>query len=143
MISFQENPFRWMLDGITLAIYKEFGKEYGIYADSSGQDLKTPYFTVKDISPSRGKEISNTYRFNLLFMVQYFPKSETAQQAEITDVLNRLYNCLEKVNCINGTKMEPNITDNILSFQVSYQFRGTEKMNFDTAGNMKIDYAAR
>ena len=67
-------------------------------------------------------QVGTMYRFENLFLVQYFPASQEARN-ECMNVQMRLYQALEYIEADGwkrGEEMEGEMEENVLHFQVQY-----------------------
>ena len=112
-------------NGISNAIYKEFGERYGIESESIEQDLQEPCFFIACIDTSIKRYPSNRYLSKNQFCVHYFPETEKVNE-ECADVAERLQFCLEEIcaggDLVRGTGMESKVDDDVLQFFVDYNF---------------------
>lgn len=116
-----------IINGISAALYEEFGKQYHIYTDEVKQGLKTPCFFVFVNEPESKLFRGKRYYKELPFVVQYI-KDETDTSIVVNQVNERLFECLEEINADgmvrNGTDMHSNYEEKegVLSFFVNYNF---------------------
>lgn len=114
------------ISAVCIAINTEFGDSYEIYTETIEQGLQEPCFFVQCINPSISKEMTNRKLNSLLFMVQYFPESNTDAYAEINDVIERLYSCLASIDykgvTVEGSDIDKNVNDKVLNFNITYDF---------------------
>ena len=112
-----------IIDGISEALNKEFGDTYEIYTEKIEQGLKEPCFSIVLLQPSINQFLGQRYYRKNLFCVYYFPASKEAK-SECFDVEERLMNALEYISIdselIRGTDMRGEMTDEVLSFMVSF-----------------------
>jgi hypothetical protein len=123
-----------MNNEVILAVVKALNEEfnaddkYEIYSEEIKQDLKEPAFFIQLLNPSVRGYLGKRYLNQLHILIQYFPKSATAYQAECVDIGERLQWLLEWITCagddapIQGTNMHHEITDGVLNFFVDYKF---------------------
>ena len=113
-----------LINGIATAIHAEFGDAYEIYIEDVEQGLTEPCFLITLANASMEQQLSETYLFDHLFLVQYFPSTQEARN-ECMDVQFRLYPVLEYIEAgdrlRHGEKMEGEIVDDVLQFQVQYR----------------------
>lgn len=112
-----------LTDGIVAAIHEEFGDEYEIYIENVEQGLTEPCFLITLASANMEPRLKDTYQFDLLFLIQYFPVSQEARR-ECGEVQLRLYQALEYIEADGlkrGEEMEGEIVDEVLRFQVQYR----------------------
>lgn len=85
-----------VMAGITDALYGEFGNSYEIYKEASMQDMKEPAFFVQSATPEIKKQLTDRWKAELLFTIQYFPESAEPKQ-EMNDIFCRLAMCLDLI----------------------------------------------
>lgn len=114
-----------IIDGISNAIYKEFGDGYDIYTESIEQGLQEPCFSILCISPTNELFLGKRYKRTNQFMVQYFPSSSEPYN-ECNSTMERLFDCLEYIeldgDLIRGTGGKGQIVDGVLNYQIDYDF---------------------
>lgn len=122
-----------MIDEITKAIakriYELFGSEYEVYVDKVEQGLKEPCFYIFCVM--QDKEIFSQLRHKRrnVFDISYFPK--TNQTSELHKVSGKLmdgmcYIELSDGSKIRGTEMAIETVDDVLHFQVEYNYIALE-----------------
>lgn len=114
-----------VLTGITDALYEEFGDEYEIHKEASKQDMEEPAFFVRCATPDLEKQLGNRRNADVLFIIQYFPKSKEIPKQEINDVYERLSSCLELIEA-NGKKVRgavkcKDISSDVLTLTAEYK----------------------
>jgi len=123
-----------ILDGITDALYEEFGDDYNIYIEEEEQSVQEPCFFVNLLETSNFKKIMGRYYSTNSYCITYYPKTE--QQAreenvyydpnvECNTVTDRLTECLEYITLnsgvvLHGTEIKAKVSNKILSFFVDY-----------------------
>lgn len=85
-----------IVNGISNALYSEFGQKYRIYKEFIEQGLKEPCFSILCISPSIKKGLGNRYEKNNNFCIHYFAESKNFR-TECMEVFERMVNCLEYI----------------------------------------------
>lgn len=116
-----------IINGISEAIYKEFGEEYEIYTEEVKQGLKEPCFSIICINPTHELFRQNRYFKQHQFCIHYFPSTEE-KRTECFAITERLYKCLEYIEIkedeatskIRGSSMNGEYIDDILNFFVNY-----------------------
>lgn len=115
-----------LIEGIAKALDAEFGDAYTIYTETIEQDLREPCFLITCISPKSRQFLGRRYLREHLFLIQYFPESKEAPRAECMEVQDRLYGAVEFITADgrlrNGTGMQGEYLDEVLHFQVQYNF---------------------
>ena len=113
--------------GISNAIYAEFGSDYEIYVDDVKQGLNEPCFFIKALNSTNNRYLGNRRKLTNPFVIQYFPKSNKPK-TECNDVSDRLMNILDMITVdedkILGSNMQCQVTDNVLTCTVNYNFFG-------------------
>lgn len=120
-----------IIDGISEALFAEFGKKYEIYTESVEQGLTEPCFSITCINPTNELFRNKRYFRKNQFCIHYFPSTQEKKN-ECNAVLERLYNCLEYIE-INeiidgnknssktmGTEMHGEYSDGVLNFFVNF-----------------------
>lgn len=109
------------------ALYEEFGDSYSIYTEEIEQGLDNPCFLITNVVHTHDAKLSNRYKDNNSFMVQYFPESDTDYLGEINNVVSSLEDVLEWITVdsskVHGLNMTSNVVDRVLNFQVDYNVR--------------------
>lgn len=112
-----------IIDGISIAINKEFGDAYEIYTESIEQGLNEPCFSILCLNPTNELFLNKRYFRTNQFCIQYFPSSDEPR-LECNDVLERLFDCLEVISVngdlTSGTRMKSELVDGVLNFFVNY-----------------------
>lgn len=113
-----------IIEAISIALNKEFGDEYRVYADNVEQGLVEPCFFVSCVSQSEKLFMGKRYFIENLFCVQYFPKDLSREKEECNETAQRLFNCLEWLKVAEdltmGTKLRGELVGGVLSFFVNY-----------------------
>ena len=112
-----------IIDGISEAINQEFGDGYDIYTESIEQGLEEPCFSILCLNPTNDLFLGKRYKRINQFMIQFFPASDEKNK-ECNTVMERLFDCLEIItvqgDLTRGTKMNGEMVDGVLNFQVNY-----------------------
>lgn len=128
-----------MLNGVTKAIYDEFGEDYQVYAENLNAELEKPCFTVRVLDTTLQRLLNITYQFDDIYMVQFFPADDSpTPQKDCRNARFGLMCCLEDVLGIQGTKMSSKIVDNVLSFSVNYKYFGSRSDGSVPVENLSI-----
>ena len=114
-----------IIDGILAALSEEFGDEYTLYTESVKQGMKEPCFFVFCISPNTRVFRGRRYYHENQFAIQYLTAADEPR-TECANVAERLFACLELItvdgDLMRGTEMDADISDEVLTFTVSYNF---------------------
>ncbi len=114
-----------IVEAVSLALNKEFGDDYKIYAEEAEQDMENPCFFVICNTPRNTLFRGKKYFRSHIFCIQYIPSTENIL-TECNHVIERLFACLEYISVddilIRGKKMEPEVKDDVLYFFVNYDF---------------------
>lgn len=119
-----------IIDGISERLYDTFGSDYEIYTEVTEQGIKEPCFMITLISPSGSRMLSDRVKREILFCIQYLPE-EGDKLKDINDMIDDLYWALDTIDTIDdegntvivrGTDMYSEITDQVLSFFVNYNY---------------------
>ena len=112
-----------IIDAIAEALFQEFGEDYEIHADKVEQGLNPKSFIIRCLNPTMNKHLGNVYLRTNQFSVQYIP-SDVDPITECTNVMERLFECLEDVTVldriVHGAELHGVIADDILTFTVNY-----------------------
>lgn len=114
-----------IVNGISNALYSEFGQKYRIYKEMIEQGLKEPCFSILCISPSIKKGLGDRYEKNNNFCIHYFAESKNFR-TECMEVFERMADCLEYISVsgdlVRGTNIrsEEVTEDGIMHVFVDY-----------------------
>ena len=120
-----------------------------IYKAVIRQGISTPCFLITSLKPSNARFLGDRRKINTQFSIQYFVSEDTLEPLqECNDVADRLMYALEMIkvdgNLIHGTNPDVNISDEVLTFTINYNFFGykvTDKEpafeNIDVKGGLK------
>lgn len=120
-----------LLDGITNAIYEEFGDDYEIYTSRVTQGLNEPCFIVRCLNPMNNLALGNistqTRReTTTVFAIQYFPTKDDSEEIyiEFDEVFERLVSCLEFItvsgDLVRGYDFSSDESDGVMTFYATY-----------------------
>lgn len=141
-----------IIKGIIKALNDEFGTDETrkiIYKDVIRQGIITPCFLITSLKPSNARFLGDRRKINTQFSIQYFVSEDALEPLqECNDVADRLMYALEMIevdgNLIHGTNPDVNISDEVLTFTINYNFFGykvTDKEpafeNIDVKGGLK------
>lgn len=112
-------------DGVTNAIYSEFGSGYKIYTEDISQGLTEPSFFVAILEPFRTQLLNCRQKLTVPVDVHYFPSTKNKNR-EIADVIERLFEALRFIDLANNDKlgafdMRAGIVENVLHFFAEYR----------------------
>lgn len=110
-------------EGISKALYEEFGDGYTIYAEEARQDMKEPCFFILCVVPTHELFLGRRYYEEHRFCIHYMPSDKNSYRQECHVVADRLNYCLERIDVdgsLRGTKMSHEISDGVLLFFVKY-----------------------
>lgn len=112
-----------IIDGISKAIFAEFGAGYEIYTESIEQGLQQPCFSILPLNPTNELFFGKRYKRTNPFMIQFFPATDEPNQ-ECHAVMERLFDCLETITVehdqTRGTNMSGEIVDGVLHVQINF-----------------------
>lgn len=133
-----------IIDGISKAINTKFGDSKEIYTESVEQGLNPPCFLIECIDSDNNRVIKDRYKTQNQFCIHYFPSIDTKEKrAECFDVLNDLYDCLDKITLENdlvlGSEKRGKVDDEVLHFFINFDFFIIIKNNED---NLFESYSA-
>lgn len=128
---------------IAIRLHQIFGVDYEIYTDTVEQGLKEPCFFILCLNQS--KEPLSQFRFKRqnTYDIHYFPKSTKAE--EVSNVTDCLFDGMSFIQTnsglIRGTKMQAEVTDGILHFQVQYNYICVEELvQNEPMEKIEVDY---
>ena len=122
---------RKIIDGITEALYEEFGENVNIYVDDISQGLEEPCFFVQLINASNQIFCGKRRRLVNQFSVQYYAKNPN-DRLECVDVFERMNDCLEYIS-VDGAPMGvtdmqlADISDGVMTVTMNYNLYGFRK----------------
>lgn len=120
-----------IIEGISSAIYEEFGSEFTIYSEEVKQGLKEPCFIISCVRTGHIPEMRRGYTQNNLFWVQYIPKENGREKAECCAAAERLERCLKYItvggDLVRGVDIHHETNDGVLTFSVTYKVRVVEQ----------------
>ena len=133
-----------IIDGISRAIWAEFGEKYEIYTQEVKQGLKKPCFSVLCINPVFKQYLGKRYFSMNQFCVYYFPENDIDNFKECNEVSERIFDCLELItvdkDIIRASNINSNINDGVLIFTVNYNlFVYKNKNSLSNMENIKQD----
>lgn len=114
-----------IVNGITKAIYAEYGQRCKIYTESIEQGLEEPCFFVAVLDGEQARIVGNRYQRNISVDVHYFPGTK-AKNKEMQEVAQVLYSILERITLLDGTlingfQMHDQTAADVLHFFVTYK----------------------
>ena len=114
-----------IIDGIIKAIRTEYDRSFRIYTESVEQGLKEPCFSILCLNGSDEQNVGTRRNREHLFNITYFPSTDTPI-SECFNVMENLYDLLSVIevdtSMLRGTRMNGEIVDGVLQFQVTYAF---------------------
>lgn len=108
-----------MIDAIIKVLHDTFGNKCRIYTENVEQGLKTPCFSLRQLSANGNRYLQNRYKNTHQFMVQYFPDSKDVY-SECAAVLQKLLILLVDVGKYHASKINGEVVDGVLNFEVVY-----------------------
>lgn len=114
-----------IVNGISTALYSEFGSGYPIYTECVEQGLREPCFFVAVLDGEQSRIVGCRYQQNISVDVHYFPSAK-AKNREMRSVAQALYGILERVTLLDGTmingfQLHDQVTEDVLHFFVTYK----------------------
>ena len=111
-----------IIDGVSEAIFNEFGEEYAIYTESVEQGLKTPCFFILSAGSGLKQYLGKRYTSANKIIVQYKPNGLIND--ECNTVMQRLFKCLEYItvdgDLVRGLNLTGERTEDVLYTNVDY-----------------------
>ncbi|MDF2873103.1 MAG: hypothetical protein K0R05_4678 [Anaerocolumna sp.] len=111
-----------IVNGIVTMLESTFGEGILIYTEGVQKDFTMPCFLVKLIKGSRKQMMGNRFYLEHSFDIQYYP-GPMNKNKEILEIVPRL-SVLEYITSdgklLRGTKLNYEITEEILHFYVQY-----------------------
>lgn len=108
-----------MIEEIVKKIRDAFGSNYRIYTENVEQGLKTPCFSILQISANGNRFLQNRYKNTHQFMIQYFPAGKHAY-SECSVMLNKLLILLVDVGNYHATKLNAEVANEVLNVEAVY-----------------------
>ncbi|MCI8363397.1 MAG: hypothetical protein HFG34_00355 [Eubacterium sp.] len=113
-----------ILDGITNALYEEFGSKFFIYTEDRQQGVQEPCFFVSCISNTDERWFGNRRKLENRFAVQYLPGTDEPKR-ECNEIGSRIMSVLEYIknatgDLMEGTKFSSELTNGFLTVFVNY-----------------------
>lgn len=114
-----------IVNGITKAIYDEYGAGYKIYTESIEQGFKEPCFFIAVLDSDQARIIGNRYQKTIAVNVHYFPATK-AKNKEMHGVAETLYSILGRItlhngDMLNGFQLHYETVEDVLHFFVTYK----------------------
>lgn len=126
-----------IVKAVSLALNMEFGDGYKIYTEGVEQDMNSPCFFVICSAPRNTRFFNRKYFRSNIFCIEYIPSTEDIL-TECNEVIERLFECLEYIHVdgslLRGSKMEPEVKDDVLYFFLNYDFFVYKKEEIETMG---------
>lgn len=113
-----------IVNGISNAIYEQYGQDKKIYTESIEQGFTEPCFFIAVLETTQARYIGNRYKLTVPVNVHYFPATN-AKKREMQDVAQTLYYALQRITLVNGDmlngfKLHWEIVEDVLHFFVNY-----------------------
>lgn len=113
-----------IVNGISNAIYEQYGQDKKIYTESIEQGFSEPCFFIAVLEAEQASYIGNRYKLTVPVNVHYFPATK-AKKREMQDVAQTLYYALQRItladgDMLNGFKLHWEIVEDVLHFFVTY-----------------------
>ena len=114
-----------IVNGISKAIYEEYGAGCKIYTESIKQGFKEPCFFIAVLDSDQARIIGNRYQKTIAVDVHYFPGTK-AKNKEMHSVAETLYNILGRITLLNGDmlngfQLHYETVEEVLHFFVTYK----------------------
>lgn len=123
-----------IMDGITNALFGEFGARFRVYTEDVTQGVSPPCFIVRCVLPTDERWLGNRRKLTNKFSVQYLPYSDEHRR-ECNAIRDRLTSALEYIEIpegkIEGTRFSSEMTNGFLTVFVNYDcfaYRITDKI---------------
>lgn len=119
-----------IIDGISEALFNEFGSDYTIYTENVSQGLDPPCFFIRCLSTKKNKFMGDRYFRENLFAIQYLSNSKESNQ-DFQDIFERLSDALELISAdgdmVRGTNAECDLNEDILTYKINYNMFSYKK----------------
>ena len=114
-----------IVNGISKAIYDEYGAGCKIYTESIKQGFKEPCFFIAVLDSDQARIIGNRYQKTIAVDVHYFPGTK-AKNKEMHSVAEALYGILGRITLLNGDmlngfQLHYETVEEVLHFFVTYK----------------------
>lgn len=114
-----------IVNGISKAIYDEYGEKCKIYTESIEQGFKEPCFFIAVLDSDQARIIGNRYQKTIAVNVHYFPSTK-AKNKEMRSVAEALYSILGRITLLNGDmlngfQLHYETVEDVLHFFVTYK----------------------
>lgn len=132
-----------IIDGISEAIYEDFGDGYNIYTEEVEQGLEKPCFSIVCVKPTSNLYRGRRHQIVNLFCIYYF-SSTSDTTAESMAVVDRLYDCLEYIkvdgDLTRGTNMRAEVAElNTWAFFVEYDMFVIKTEEIDNMEELELE----
>lgn len=112
-----------IIDGISTALFNEFGNDYKIYTENVTQGLDEPCFFIRCLAPTNNKFMGERYFRENLFIIQYLSDSKESNH-DFQNIFERLSDALELISVdgdmIRGTNADCDINSEVLTYKINY-----------------------
>lgn len=112
-----------IIEGISTALYDNFGDDYEIHMEEIEQDLKEPCFFISSLNPTIAQFLGKRYVVRNQFCIQYFPATKKVRR-ECNDVADKMALAFEYILVddvvLRGTQMKYEVINGVLNFFVNF-----------------------
>lgn len=115
-----------IIEGITEALFNEFGDKYSYYKENIKQGFELPCFYIKPIEPYVDEGLNRDNKYINKFDIQFIGQDNGNSNNELYDIYNTLTQVLGYIKIdgrsYKGIKMQSHIENGILHFFINYDF---------------------
>lgn len=113
-----------IVNGISNALYEQYGQDKKIYTENIEQGFSEPCFFIAVLETKQTRYIGNRYKLTIPINVHYFPATK-AKKREMQDVAQVLHFALQRItlangDMLNGFSLHWEIVEDVLHFFVTY-----------------------
>lgn len=103
------------------ALYTEFGADYALFSSVIEQGNQHKSFHIKCLESPLVRELTDRFRYNLLYSIQYFPNDDRDTD-ELNAVAERVMDCLFDIPLGDGYIHAENINSVVLDGVLTVTF---------------------
>lgn len=115
-----------LIEGISEALFNEFGDKYQYYCENIKQGFSPPCFYIKPIEPYAEQGLDRDKKRVNKFVIQFISKNKEQKNRDINDIYEKLIWVLEYIEIdgkiYKGTNMQSRSEDGVLHFFINYNY---------------------